>query len=100
MLDILAEVVVNGGGYADEMGESPRQLGYLAALVKGAPCDPHNRLDAFSRACLQLVSKEPVVETAARDDVQRRWGAPWHMDAAKLRRELPLHVQRKQRAVT
>jgi hypothetical protein len=101
-MDALAEVVL---GRRDlnlcQTLEDARQFGYLATLAKGAEYDRDKRLKALYERCRDVVAQaslpvESYVEAV--DPVQASWGAPWHMDASKLRRELPLHVMKKQRA--
>lgn len=74
-----------------------RQLGYSASLARGAVKGANGKLDMLVSFC-----QENMGPTSARmdfrDKIQERWAAPWHMDAVKLRKELPLHVMRRMRS--
>ena len=103
-MDVLADVVLGLIPLnPSQLPEDPRQLGYLATLAKGATYDTSNRLLALAKMCRDSVSSSEVGTESARntvDMVHRSWGAAWHMDASKLRRELPLHVVKKQRSMS
>ena len=71
-----------------------RQLGYAAQLARGRVADPDQNLLEVVRVCRSRLTGLPVPEVSARDSVQAAWGAPWHLDAAKLRTELPQHVSK------
>ena len=98
-MDALAEVVL--GWRNLDMCQTPeeaRQFGYLASLAKGAACDRDKRLQALAKRCREVAAFASSPKESPRgvvDPVQASWGAPWHMDASKLRRELPLHVMKK-----
>ena len=88
-------------GEADAMpqdGSSLRQLGYAASLVQGYLDDPENNLgEAIRMAAERLDGKKPRA-SGFTDPVQAKWGAPWHLDAAKLRLETPLYLLELRRA--
>lgn len=95
VLETLAGVVL--GLHHPDVDANPdaaRLLGYAASLVKGGD----KRLTVFTKHCRSVVTLLPVADVEAVDAVQRSWGARHHLDASKLRRELPLHVKRKQRS--
>jgi hypothetical protein len=71
-----------------------RQLGYAAQLARGSVADPDRHLLEVVRFCRKAVAGESVPHVSARDRLQAEWGAPWHVDAGKLRTELPLHLSR------
>lgn len=103
-MDVLAEVVLGLQPLdPNQLPEDARQLGYLASLAKGGAYDTGKRLLTFVKMCRDFVSASAVSSESARkpvDAVQGSWGAAWHMDASKLRRELPLHVMKKQRLMS
>lgn len=72
-----------------------RQLGYAATLVKGSVNDDLGRLKSLLALCRNTLADRPLPEVTPRDAVQRRWGARFHLDARKLKHELPLHLNRK-----
>jgi len=79
-----------------------RQLGYLASLAKCGSYDPRNKLLELEKRCRPVLKKAGPPQRAAHrpvDIAQSKWNAPWHMDASKLRRELPLHVMRMQKTM-
>lgn len=75
-----------------------RQLGYAATLVKGSVKDDLGRLRRLLAVCKDALADRPLPDVSPRDAVQRRWGARFHLDARKLKHELPLHLQRKMEA--
>lgn len=94
MMKILADVVAGDFGVPEAMqADDLRQLGYAAQVVRGSVDDPEKRLTHLVKLCRAAVAEAPMVEIVdARDTVQAQWGAPWHVDARKFRRELPLHL--------
>lgn len=98
MMSLLADVAC--GLFEPKGNESEadlRQLGYSAYLARGRVRDPEDRLGSLVRTCREILSGSPVPEGQYRDPIQARWGAPWHLDAAKLKTELPLHLMRLER---
>lgn len=96
MLARLAGVVCDGDGLTGaETSEDLRQLGYAAHLARGRVDDPDNHLGRIVKACQSaLQGQEPPVGHY-RDGAQALWGAAWHLDATKLRTELPLHIRKR-----
>jgi hypothetical protein len=102
-MDVLSDVVLGLQPLdPDQLVEDARQLGYMASLAKGIVYDKSKRLLALEKMCRGMVSSSVAkAESVCKpvDAVQGAWGAAWHMDASKLRRELPLHVMKKRRLV-
>lgn len=96
-MKVLADVVL-GVGVDKVSEEEARQLGYLASLAGNITVDTAGNLKAFALKCRSLAGLPESSRDGARDHIQKSWGASWHMDAAKLRRELPLHVLKRRRA--
>lgn len=95
MMSLLADVACGRHDPEDFKGEDVlRQLGYSASLARGRVTDPDDRLGRAVRFCSAKLSSKPVPDLAYRDPVQARWGAKWHMDPVKLRKELPLHMMK------
>ena len=74
-----------------------RQLGYAASLVHGHVDDPDDNLGAAVCLAAGKLKGKTSAATSFRDPVQAKWGAPRHLDAAKLRRETPLHLLKLRR---
>lgn len=72
-----------------------RLMGYAASLARGSVNDPGDRLKKLLSVCRKRAQDSDAHVTAARDAVQAKWGSPWHFDAQKIRKELPLYVQRR-----
>ena len=70
---------------------SLRQLGYAASLVQGCLDDPQDNLGKAIRIAAAALEGRDRSNGDFRDPVQAGWGARWHLDAAKLRLETPLH---------
>jgi len=102
-MDVLSDVVLGLRPFdPTQLPEDARQLGYLASLAKCGSYDTGKRLLAFSKVCRDVVSLSNVRTESGQkpvDAVQGSWGAAWHMDASKLRSELPLHVLKKLRSM-
>jgi hypothetical protein len=100
VMEALARVVVSGFVPAGSTSvDELRQLGYAAQLARGSVADPDGHLAGFVKFCRQAVAAAPAPEMPpARDGVQHAWGAPFHVDARKLRAELPLHISRIRQA--
>ena len=75
-----------------------RQLGYAASLVQGYLDDPENNLGAAIRMAADSLDGKTPGTSGFSDPVQAKWGAPWHLDAAKLRLETPLYLVELRRA--
>lgn len=90
---LLARIVHGESTAVPEDDEcSLRQLGYAAFLVQGYLDDLGNNLGAAIRkAAARLDGKTPGT-SGFNDPVQAKWGAPWHLDAAKFRLETPLYL--------
>ena len=73
-----------------------RQMGYAASLVRGHVDDPQDNLGAAVRLATRELEGKKSVAGSFRDPVQAKWGAPRHLDAAKLRLETPLHLLKLQ----
>lgn len=71
---------------------SPRQLGCAASLVQCYLDDPRDNLGEAIRLATASLEGKDRPDMEYRDPVQAKWGARWHLDAAKLRRETPLHL--------
>ena len=71
---------------------SLRQLGYAASLVQGCLDDPQDNLGKAIRMAAAALEGRDRPNGDFRDPVQAGWGARWHLDAAKLRLETPLHL--------
>lgn len=91
----LADVIAGHARPANGRAEAElRLLGYAASLVKGSVRDEAGRLGVFLSACRRELEGLPEPAVSPRDPVQRRWGAAFHLDARKLKHELPLHLMR------
>ncbi|MDE0303424.1 MAG: hypothetical protein OXI87_00860 [Albidovulum sp.] len=66
---------------------SLRQLGYAACLVQGYLDDPRDNLGEAIRLAAGALEGKDRPDMEYRDAVQAKWGARWHLDAAKLRLE-------------
>lgn len=98
MMSLLADVACGRQNPDDLEGvDLLRQLGYSASLAKGRVSDPSGNLDRTVRLCRSKLEGMPTPVKKYRDRVQERWGAEWHMDPVKLRKELPLHVMKRAR---
>ncbi len=78
---------------------SLRQLGYAASLVEGYVDDPQDNLGEAIRLATEELEGRTATVSSFRDPVQARWGAQWHLDAAKLRLETPLQLLELQRGM-
>ena len=74
-----------------------RQLGYACDLARGRVEDPDGNLGRIARFCRERLEGTTVPPGRFRDPVQASWGALWHVDAGKLRTELPLHLMKLHR---
>ena len=70
---------------------------YASYLVRGRVEDPEDNLGRVARFCMERLEGAPALAGCFRDPVQARWGAPWHLDVAKLRTEVRLHLTKLQR---
>lgn len=98
MLSVLADIVVRGfapTGFEEEC--ELRQLGYSAFVARGRVDDPQDNLRQVVKYCRNHLASKPAPEGTYRDQFQRVWGAEWHLDAGKVKVELPLHVLKLQR---
>ena len=77
---------------SDRDDSSLWQLGYAASLVRGCLDDPEDNLGAAIRLAADVLEDKPQDAIEFVGGVQARWGAPRHLDAAKLRLETPLHL--------
>ena len=77
---------------------SVRQLGYAAFLVRGCLDDPEDNLGAAIRMAAKRLDGKSPRASGFTDPVQARWGAPFHLDAAKLRLETPLYLMELRKA--
>lgn len=89
----LARIAAGDPSVMDGQEESGmRQMGHAASPVRGRVDDLQDSLGAAVRfASRKLEGKKSAVESF-RDPVQAKWGASRHLDAAKLRLEIPLHL--------
>lgn len=71
-----------------------RQAGYAAALVEGSVPDEKGNLKSFISTCRSALSQPSNAVVQAKDPVQARWAAEFHLDCGKFRRELPLYLLR------
>ena len=95
VMQLLARIVTNGTAAMLGMDEnSLRQIGYAASLVRGCLEDPEDNLGAAIRLATEALEGKTATATEFRDPVQAKWGAPRHLDAAKLRLETPLLLPR------
>lgn len=91
MMRSLARVVTCGTAAMHGLDEnSLRQMGYAASLVRGRLEDPEDNLGAAIRLATEALEGKTATAIEFRDPVQAKWGAPRHLDAAKLRLETPL----------
>lgn len=98
LMELLAKVAAGRhmpDGREDEA--SLRQLGYACELARGRVEDPDGNLGRAARFCRERLEGTAVPAGRFRDPVQASWGAPWHVDAGKLRTELPLHLMKLRR---
>ena len=96
---LLARIVTNGTAAMLGMDEnSLRQTGYAASLVRGRLEDPEDNLGAAIRLAIEALDGKTATATEFRDPVQAKWGAPRHLNAAKLRLETPLLLPGLRRA--
>ena len=98
VMQLLARIADGGLAVVKAQDESSlRQLGYAASLVHGHVDDPEDHLGAAIRLAETALEGRVAPAASFRDPDQARWGAPRHLDAAKLRRETPLHLLKLQR---
>ena len=71
---------------------SLRQLGYAASLVQGYLDDPENNFGEAIRMAAARLDGKNLRASGFNDPIQAKWGAPWHLDAARLRLETPLYL--------
>ena len=76
---------------------SLRQLGYAASLVQGCLDDTGDNLGEAIRMAASVLKGKDRPDGDFRDPVQAGRGARWHLDAAKLRLETPLHLMELRR---
>lgn len=98
LMEFLAKVAAGRhmpDGREDEA--SLRQLGYACELARGRVEDPDGNLGRAARFCRERLEGTAVPTGRFRDRVQASWGARWHVDAGKLRTELPLHLMKLRR---
>jgi len=98
LMELLAKVAA--GRYMPDGREdeaSLRQLGYACDLARGRVEDPDGNLGRVARFCRERLEGTAVPAGRFRDPVQASWGALWHLDAGKLRTELPLHLMKLRR---
>ena len=98
LMELLAKVAAGRhvpDGREDEA--SLRQLGYACELARGRVEDPDGNLGRVARFCRERLEGMAVPAGRFRDPVQAGWGALWHLDAGKLRTELPLHLMKLRR---
>lgn len=76
-----------------ESTEELRQLGYAAHLASDLVEEGRKPLRALASYCWTIVCSVPRGPFTYRDIVQARWGARYHLEAGKLRTELPIHVR-------
>jgi len=98
LMELLAKVAAGRhmpDGREDEA--SLRQLGYACDLARGRVEDPDGNLGRVVRFCRERLEGKAAPAGRFRDPVQASWGAPWHVDARKLRTELPLHLMKLRR---
>ncbi len=98
LMELLAKVAAGRhmpDGLEDEA--SLRQLGYACELARGRVEDPDGNLGRVARFCRERLEGKAVPTGRFRDPVQAGWGALWHVDAGKLRTELPLHLMKLRR---
>ena len=76
---------------------SLRQLGYACELARGRVEYPDGNLGRVARFCRARLEGTAAPAGRFRDPVQASWGALWHVDAGKLRTELPLHLMKLRR---
>ncbi|MDE0406254.1 MAG: hypothetical protein OXN81_00190 [Alphaproteobacteria bacterium] len=97
-MELLAKVAA--GRYMPDGREdeaSLRQLGYACELARGRVEDPDGNLGRAARFCRERLEGTAAPAGRFRDPVQASWGAPWYVDARKLRTELPLHLMKLRR---
>ena len=91
VMRLLARIVTDGTAVMLALDEnSMRQLGYAASLVRGRLEDPEDNLGAVISLATKALEGKTATATVFCDPVQAKWGAPRHLDAAKLRLETPL----------
>ncbi len=98
LMELLARVAAGRhmpDGREDEA--SLRQLGYACELARGRVEDPDGNLGRVARFCRARLEGTTAPAGRFRDPVQASWGALWHVDAGKLRTELPLHLMKLRR---
>lgn len=71
-----------------------RQAGYAAALVEGSVPDENGNLRRFISSCRSALPQLSDAVVQAKDPVQARWAAEFHLDCSKFRREFPLYLLR------
>ncbi|MFX4300022.1 hypothetical protein [Pseudosulfitobacter pseudonitzschiae] len=71
-----------------------RLVGYAAALVEGSVADEHGNLKSFISNCRSALPRLSDTVVQAKDPVQARWAAEFHLDCSKFRREFPLYLLR------
>ena len=98
LMELLAKVA-DGRHVPDgrEDEASLRQLGYACELARGRVEDPDGNLGRVARFCRARLEGTTAPAGRFRDPVQASWGALWHVDAGKLRTELPLHLMKLRR---
>ena len=93
VMRLLAQIAIGDMSVMSKRDEgSLRQLGYAASLVRGRLDDPEDNLGAAIRLAADALEGKTATATEFVDRVQAKWGAPRHLDAAKLRLETPLHL--------
>ena len=98
VMERLARIAAGDLTVMDKQDESGlRQLGYAASLVRGHVDDPQDNLGAAVRLASKRLEGRKAAAKSFRDPVQAKWGAPRHLDAAKLRLETPLHLRKLRR---
>lgn len=98
LMELLAKVAA--GRHMPDSREdeaSLRQLGYACELARGRVEDPDGNLGRVARFCRERLKGTTAPPGRFRDPVQESWGAGWHVDAGKLRTELPLHLMKLHR---
>ena len=100
LMQLLARIAAGDIAAMSLQDESSlRQLAYAASLVEGYVDDPQDNLGSAIRLVIEELEGRNATVCSFRDPVQARWGAPWYLDAAKLRLETPLHLLELQREI-
>ncbi|NPD17728.1 hypothetical protein HOY34_21345 [Xinfangfangia sp. D13-10-4-6] len=96
VMDVLSDVLLGRVSFGDLSSKVDlRLVGYAAALVKTTVSDPTGVLSRLMTYCREKLHEMAGAAVSYVDQVQLSWRSPWHLDASKLRRELPLHLMRK-----